>query len=112
MQDGSRRRCDISRAAGGWGTSVGAMGLALQLGSRSYPMTALQKCLQKAAFPVYCLHQVVVVSLAEVFVFKLRSSVAMKVCILAAFTNLISVVLYKVACTAPVLPQIGFGVSF
>ena len=113
MQGSNKRECNVARGIGGWTTSAGAVGLALQLGSqKDYPATTLQRFLRRAAFPIYILHQVVVVSLAEFPVFGLRLSVLGKLATLTSLTTTVSAGLYQLTYFLPLLPQLIYGASF
>lgn len=113
MQGPHTKQCHLARSFGGWATSVGMLGIALQLGSQKlYPVSALQRFLHKAAFPMYVLHQVVVVSLAEFLIFGLASPVVVKLAVLTSCTLLSTAGLYQLTCSLPLFPQVVYGVPF
>ena len=67
---------------------------------------------QRAAFPVYVLHQVVLIAVAEYLVLHLPLGAHGQLIVLISVGFSASIVLYALANALPVIPYLAFGWSW
>lgn len=101
-------------ALGSWGCAAGILGWAIQgppLKSKG-KVARILNALQGMAFPVYVLHQVVLVAVAEYFVLHLPLGPHGQLVLLILIGFTLSVALYALMSAVPVLPHVAFGWSY
>lgn len=113
MQDSDTMFCHLSRAGGSWASSLGYLAICLKRGSlTSRTLSSIPKTFQKAAFPVYIVHQVILVALAEFLILRHSLPVPIQLPLLTILGFVLSWLAFIVIMAAPLLPQIIFGEPF